>query len=78
MTNFKLLGAVLFVAAMAAPASAQVFEPAAVASQNPNFSIYSGGGGYAFRSSPPIAAQPFNSNAMVGTRHRARHAPTRY
>ncbi|HEX3115845.1 MAG TPA: hypothetical protein VHQ48_10230 [Bradyrhizobium sp.] len=45
MTSFRFLGATLVLSALlATPASAQVSEPAAAASLDPNFSIYSNDG----------------------------------
>ncbi len=45
MTSFKFLGATLVLSALlATPASAQVSEPAAAASRDPTFSIYSNDG----------------------------------
>jgi len=76
MTRFKLLGAALIFAAIAAPASAQVSEPAAAASQNPNFSIYSSGGysggGYAPGYARPMAVQPFDTDTRAQMRAPAR------
>ena len=86
MTRFKLLGAALIFAAIAAPASAHVSEPAAAASQNPNFSIYSSGGysggGYAPGYSRPMAVQPFDEDARAQLRapvrpQRAHRAPVK-
>jgi hypothetical protein len=61
MTKLELLGAAVIIVAITAPASGQVGEPAAVESQYPNFSIYTGGGA---RWRPTIS-QPFNVDAMA-------------
>ena len=67
MSSLKLLGAAIAVSALlATPASAweAVSEPAAVASQNPNFSIYSDSNSVP-GSSHAMVSQPFNGNAMA-------------
>jgi hypothetical protein len=80
MTRFKLVGAVLVVSAIQlVPVSAQVSEPAAAAARDPNFSIYSSGGGFG---SSPAMAQALPEDA-VGARmsvrlHRAHHVRKRY
>jgi hypothetical protein len=82
MTRFKLVAAALAVSAfVATPALAQVSEPAAAAARDPNFSIYSNSGYSGV--SRPIVSQPFDANAMAGTRmsatpHRPHHAPIRH
>jgi hypothetical protein len=81
MTGLKLFGAALAVSALlATPASAwqSASEPAAAASQNPNFSIYSNGG--ATLGSRAVISQPFNANAemLVSPKaHRPHRAPIR-
>ena len=81
MTSFKLLGAALIVATMVAPASAQAIgEPAAAESLDPNFSIYSSGGGGPLH---PMASRSFNTGTRaqmhaMARSHRASRAPTRY
>jgi hypothetical protein len=81
MTRFKLVGAALVVSAIQLTSvSAQVSEPAAAAARDPNFSIYSSGGG-GFGSSPAMAqAMPEDA---VGPRipvrpHRAHRVIKRY
>jgi hypothetical protein len=81
MISFRIIGAALVFAAMAGPASAQVSEPAAVASQNPSFSIYSSGG-YASGPARPMTSQPFITDSMAQMRvpmkpHRAHRAPVK-
>jgi hypothetical protein len=81
MTRFKLVGAVHVVSAIQLTSvSAQVSEPAAAAARDPNFSIYSSGGG-GFGSSPAMAqALPEDAVAprMPVRSHRARHVIKRY
>jgi hypothetical protein len=81
MTRFKLVGAVLVISGIQlVPASAQVSEPAAAAARDPNFSIYSSGGG-GFGSSPAMAqALPEDAvGARMSVRpHRAHHVRKRY
>ena len=82
MTGFKLIGAALALSALvASPAFAQVGEPAAAASIDPNFSIYSSPG-YPDGYSRSGMSQPYSANALVDTQmpvrpHRARRAPVR-
>jgi hypothetical protein len=82
MTRSRLVGAALALSAfVVTPALAQVSEPAAAEAQDPNFSIYSNNGYSGV--SRPIVSQPFDANAMVGTRmsvtpHRMHHAPIRH
>ena len=79
MTGFKLIGAAFALSAfVVAPSLAQVSEPAAAASQDPTFSIYSSGPSYG----RPIVSQPYDANALAETRmsvrpHRTHRAQTR-
>jgi hypothetical protein len=67
MTRFRLAGAALaFSALIATPVFAQVGEPAAVASQNPNFSIYATPG-YPDGYSRSGVSQPYDANALADT-----------
>jgi hypothetical protein len=81
MTRFKLVGAALALSALATThAFAQVSEPAAVASQDPNFSIYSNYGSPGYGRA--LATQPYDANALAETRmsvkpHRAHRATVR-
>jgi hypothetical protein len=81
MTGLKLLGAALAVSALlATPASAweSASEPAAAASQNPNFNVYSNGG--SAPGSRAVISQPFNANAQMlasPKAHRPHRAPIR-
>jgi hypothetical protein len=81
MIKLKLVGAVLVVSAIQlVPVSAQVSEPAAAAARDPNFSIYSSGGGGL--GSSPAMAQALPEDG-VGPRilvrpHRAHHVMKRY
>jgi hypothetical protein len=84
MISFKLIGVALVLSALlATPASAcgAVSEPAAAASENPSFSIYSDNCGVS-GSWYPMAAQPLNPNAMAEWRpvrpRRVHRAPTRH
>jgi len=80
MTRFKLVGAALALSALATThAFAQASEPAAAASQDPNFSIYSnyGSPGYG-----RAVMQPYDANALAETRmslkpHRTHRATVR-
>ena len=81
MIKLKLVGPALVVSAIQLTSvSAQVSEPAAAAARDPNFSIYSSGGG-GFGSSPAMAqALPEDAVAprMPVRSHRARHVIKRY
>ena len=80
MTSFKFLGAALVVSALlATPASAQVSEPAAAASRDPTFSIYSNDGrGFSGTmaaqvplgdaSGPYMSIRPHRGNHTAGVR----------
>ena len=81
MTRFTIIGAAFALSAFAAThAFAQASEPAAAASLNPSFSIYSNYGSSGYDRS--VATQPYDANAMVETQtsarpHRAHRAPVR-
>ena len=78
MIKFKLIGAVLVVAAMQlTPALAQVSEPAAAEARDPNFSIYSSGPPSYYGSSGAMAqtlpGEAWAPQPQVRT-HRSRHS----
>ena len=80
MTSFKFLSATLVLSALlATPASAQTFEPAAAASRDPSFSIYSNDGRGFSRSmaaqatlgdasGPYMPVRPHRGNRIAGVK----------
>ena len=81
MIRFKLVGAALALSALATThAFAQASEPAAAASQDPNFSIYSNYGSPGYGRA--VAMPPYDANALAETRmsakpHRTHRATVR-
>ena len=81
MIKLKLVGAVLVVFAIQLTSvSAQVSEPAAAAARDPNFSIYSSGGGGLGSSAAMAQALPEDAVGprMPARSHRAHHGMKRY
>ena len=75
MTSFRFLGATLVLSALlATPASAQVSEPAAAASLDPNFSIYSNDGrGFSRTTASQVPLGDASGLHMSARPHRGNH-----
>jgi hypothetical protein len=78
MTKFKLVGAALVLSVIQTPVSAQISEPSAALAQNPNFSVYSGGGAGFGGSGAMAQTLPEDAwGPRLVRRHRAHHVMKR-